>query len=1446
MRKRAILFSCFVLCLFIKAFAWNAPTVTSPSSGASMWAGESFDWTTVINSEAYQFQVDTSANFDSPILVDLIKPYLTNFSGNSDTRQSLSTLLFGSTVYWRVRAFIPNDTSVWTTSTATVRDFVTTVGPNNTDEWQGVELDWLPHLGISQYLWEADTTPNFNSPIFQQGANNYINSVTTNTDTEHFLDNTIFGAIYYWRVRVTNAADTSEYSVVNSFTVRDFVTLVSPNNTSEWQGVELDWLPHIGVSQYLWEADTSQSFNSPVFQTGANNYINSVTSNTDTEHFLDNTIFGATYYWRVRVTNAADTSEYSVVNSFTVRDFVTLVSPNNTNEWQGVELDWLPHIGVSQYLWEADTSQNFNSPVFQTGADNYINSVSSNTDTEHFLDNTIFGATYYWRVRATNTADTSEYSVVNSFTVRDFVTLVSPSNTDEWQGVELDWLPHIGVSQYLWEADTSQNFNSPVFQTGADNYINSVSSNQDTEHFLDNTIFGATYYWRVRATNTVDTSEYSVVNTFNVRDFVTLVNPNNTDEWQGVELDWNAHDGVERYYWQLDTSLNFNSGAFQEGSSAYINSVNSNNDTEVDVSNTVFGATYYWRVRVSNTVDTSEWSNPFSYTVRDFVNLNSPADNSTNVSLTSRLDWNAHTGVTFYEVHLDSSGLYNSPGFERGINNYINSVSSNSDTRYTPSNLAANTAYFWKVRAINAIDTSAWTERRFTTGNAPLPTLGVPTLISPNNGATFQPTSITLDWSAVTGISSYYYEVDDNLSFTSPISGTVGVDEVSLTLNANKTYYWRVRSVDGGNVSAWSSTWRFDTDIPTNSITTNNPTTTGFCQGDVISISYNASGVFTMGNVFTAELSDATGSFASPTVIGSVSGINPAAISGTLPNNASGSNYLVRVNSSQPAITGSASPSGFSIIAPPSVVSVSNTSPICEGETLSLNATLPSGASATWLYNNSPVSINNPYTQTNVSLVDAGSYGVYATLNGCAGDTTQVVVSINPTPIATTGSNSPVCNGSALNLNATTVTGATYQWSGPNNYTSTMQNPTVSPVASPSLAGDYTLTVSVAGCTDTDLTTVTVGDTVLSNISNTICEGGSVAGYTSTGVYVDVFTGPNGCDSTVVLDLTVLDSSLTNITTSICTGQSFAGYTSTGVYSDVYTAANGCDSTVVIALTVQTNITTTVNQSICQGDVFEGYSTSGSYVDQFTAQGGCDSTRTLNLTVLDTAFASISQSICEGQSFEGYCATGIYRDVFQAANGCDSIRVLDLLVIDTVLTTINKSICEGESFEGYTLSGSYTDVFTGSNNCDSTRILNLTVNTTSTTSLMTDILVGDSLFVGGAFQTTAGTYVDSFTNTVGCDSIVTTELQVLVGIETINSSTVKVYPNPASGSFMVQLDELAEDTELRLYNTIGEEVMNTKLAQVQQSIPLGELASGLYYIRISSSKGLHQQALVIE
>jgi uncharacterized repeat protein (TIGR03803 family) len=74
-----------------------------------------------------------------------------------------------------------------------------------------------------------------------------------------------------------------------------------------------------------------------------------------------------------------------------------------------------------------------------------------------------------------------------------------------------------------------------------------------------------------------------------------------------------------------------------------------------------------------------------------------------------------------------------------------------------------------------------------------------------------------------------------------------------------------------------------------------------------------------------------------------------------------------------------------------------------------------------------------------------------------------------PPPVAT--NDGPICEGQTLHLMASAVSGATYSWSGPNGFASSLQNPSITN-ATEAASGTYGVTVTVAGCTSQPATTV--------------------------------------------------------------------------------------------------------------------------------------------------------------------------------------------------------------------------------------------------------------------------------------------------------------------------------------------------------------------------------------
>lgn len=93
-----------------------------------------------------------------------------------------------------------------------------------------------------------------------------------------------------------------------------------------------------------------------------------------------------------------------------------------------------------------------------------------------------------------------------------------------------------------------------------------------------------------------------------------------------------------------------------------------------------------------------------------------------------------------------------------------------------------------------------------------------PTLVSPPNGATDQPTTPTLSWTGSVGATTYRLQVS-----TDSLFGTTVFDDSTLTdtsrqvgpLANSTTYYWRLNAKNVSRTSPYSEIWHFTTILPT-------------------------------------------------------------------------------------------------------------------------------------------------------------------------------------------------------------------------------------------------------------------------------------------------------------------------------------------------------------------------------------------------------------------------------------------------------------------------------------------------------------------------------------------------------------------------------------------------------------------------------------------------------
>jgi hypothetical protein len=621
------------------------------------------DWNVLSGILGYEVQIDTTNNFNSSLLQ--------TFSVGATSQTLTANLNFGTTWYWRVRAFHQTDTTVWSAIwNFTTVDIVTLVAPaNNTINQAANELlDWNPVGGISGYIVQTDTSSSFNS--------GQLLTISTGNTSQVNTSNLLFGTRYYWRVKAFHTIDTSDWSSSWSFTTIDTVFLVSPVNGAVNQDPNtlLDWNPLSGVTGYQIQYDTSSSFNSPL--------LTLVNQGTTSQLNTANLLFGTTYYWRVKGFHSIDTTGWSATWSFNTTDIALLVSPSNgaLNQEPNVLLDWSPVSGINGYQVQYDTSSTFSSPILST-----LNTAATS---QLNVGNLLFGSTYYWRVKTFHAADTSNWSTVWSFTTLNTVNLVAPSNgaINQVPNVTTDWAPVTGIAGYQLQLDTNNSFASNAF---IEIIVGATSQSATADLF-----FGTNYQWRVRAFHLTDTSDWSATWSFRTTDSLILLSPaNNATALPLIlTLDWATLSGVNGYEAQLSTDSLFVNPA------SYI--ATSSQQALVNLS---YGTRYFWRARAFHANDTTSWGTTWNFETINQINsipvLVYPANNSINILTSDTLKWNNAIDplVTSYEVQLDTNNTFNSPLI-------FNSIDSLQDF----SGLNWNTTYYWRVRCKNSSGNGPW------------------------------------------------------------------------------------------------------------------------------------------------------------------------------------------------------------------------------------------------------------------------------------------------------------------------------------------------------------------------------------------------------------------------------------------------------------------------------------------------------------------------------------------------------------------------------------------------------------------------------------------------------------------------------------------------------------------------------------------------------------------
>ena len=861
-----------VFSIAIANSAPSTPTASIPANGAVL---NDLNPVLVINNSSdadgddltYNFQVASDAGF-SNIAAEM--PAYTEGGGTTTAWAVSPSLSDGGSYYWRARAYDGEDYSGWSSSrtfsialvnnapnapaavspedSAYLEDTTPTLVVNNAYDADGDNLS---------YSFEVSANEGFTNIVGTAAGLSEGSGSTTSWTVTSALSR---GETYYWRSRVYDGEDYSNWSTVRLFNIvapnsaPSTPTLATPANGAQVTDVR----PSLTINNssdsdgdalvYHYQVSSSAIFSSLTVEITAQPQGG---GSTTTWQVSSNLHDGNTYYWRVRAFDGEDYSSWSGSRSFVVNlpnnpptepslvnplnaSVVTMTDPlltiNNSSDDDGDVITYHFQVGYNAaFSVIAAETTNLTRAAGETTSWQVAPELSDQT-------------TYYWRVRAYDGEDYSDWTSAWSFSVDlpntppNQPTLASPGNGAYVTTSQ----PQLAVNNssdgdgddltYFFEISSTSNFSAIVQTSAAVNESGGSTTAWTAVSDLNNHV---NYWWRVRCYDGEDYSIYSQSRVF-YTDYTTPNDPPTPPEPDeppdGSVVDTtmpmltvtNATDldGDELTYhfevWDagLENKIT-TSPAVPEGDG-------STTSWQVDkpLDN---GSQYFWRSRAFDGSDSADWMDWSDFEIAPAGNnapptplVHSPEDgeillgNNHNLIIYNAVDPDGDPLTYQFRVCNDVSML--------NVMEEDNSVAEGAgdSTVYTTTGLFQDgQTYYWAARAYDGELYSDWsTPYSFVHYSLAVDAEDIPVPLYPLEGdevSTAKPRfKISVDEAGADY--NYFFEVADNSDFSDATSsGSVPGKRPNTTwtpdqnLAANRTYYWRVKSENSG----WSETISF-------------------------------------------------------------------------------------------------------------------------------------------------------------------------------------------------------------------------------------------------------------------------------------------------------------------------------------------------------------------------------------------------------------------------------------------------------------------------------------------------------------------------------------------------------------------------------------------------------------------------------------------------------------
>jgi photosystem II stability/assembly factor-like uncharacterized protein len=642
------------------------PDLEAPSDGqigvppdvVLSWFAVTGGNTGVIN---YDIQLDETPDFSSPV----------NFETELVSGVQMSELIFGNTYFWRVRAKDGPDISDWSET----RSFSVISRPeiekprDNSEQSPEPLLEWTEVTGIDFYDYQFDTVY-FWENLSGATGDDLFDAAALSADQAWMVGEK--GLILFW--------DGTEWTEQESNTSDDLFALYILDANNAWAAGEDGTLLYSDGTSWTEQASgTSEDINDLFFLDATNGWA--VAGGGEISFF--------------------NGTEWSLQNSPTTKDLFVIDFMDMNNGWAAGKSGTIIYYNGTEWVeQESNTTRD-------------IYAIAINETGLSFTGGKSGQMMQY------DGSEWTEYE--DSPTNKDIYAMTFIDPTNAWaSGKDGIMMQYDGLVWSYATSATSLDLNGIFFGNGTglvageagaqlayqdDGFTSPLAAIKSvdgslTELQMRDMCFGTNFFWRMRVRHGQDISDWSPALSFTTKASPDLQDPDDgsDDEPLDVVMKWRRISENVSYEVEIDDDPNFSAPVILP-----------TNEIEIDAGFLKFGVEYFWRARALHTKDVSDWSETWSFTTINTVELDSPSNEATEVNTVPVLAWDEVGGALSYLVQLDDASDFETPLVEEEVLEPATEL-------IVPIILEQEKDYFWRVKGQISNDSTEWSETwKFTT-----------------------------------------------------------------------------------------------------------------------------------------------------------------------------------------------------------------------------------------------------------------------------------------------------------------------------------------------------------------------------------------------------------------------------------------------------------------------------------------------------------------------------------------------------------------------------------------------------------------------------------------------------------------------------------------------------------------------------------------------------------